>query len=452
MNGESLLLTDLYQLTMLQGYFDRGMNGTAVFEFFVRQLPPGRNVLIAAGLEQALDFLENARLTADELHWLREEGRPRAGLRRDFVDSLADWRFSGTVEAMPEGTPCFADEPLLRVVAPLREAQLVETRLINLLQFQTLIASKAVRSVLVAGGRPLVDFGLRRAHGAEAGLLSARASYLAGFSGTSNLLAGLRWEIPLFGTMAHSFVEVHARERDAFEGFARSHPGATTVLIDTYDTEAGARVLVPLVRQLAAEGIVVSGVRLDSGDLGAHARRVRQIFDAAQLPGLRIFASGNLDESRIDALLADGAPIDGFGIGTRMNTSADHPYLDCAYKLQEYDGIARRKRSEGKATWPGRKQVFRRVDAEGRLAGDLLGLASEGHPGLTPLLQPVMRDGRRLRPSPPLAAIRERLLGTLATLPEPLRRLPPADYPLTRSDALLALAQDVDRAQRQRGA
>lgn len=446
MNDAGLLLTDLYQLTMMQAYFERGMNETAVFEFFVRKLPPGRNALIAAGLEQALDFLENARFTADELHWLHEEGRPRAGLRREFIDSLAHWRFTGTVEAMPEGTLCFADEPLLRVVAPLREAQLVETRLINLLQFQTMVAAKAVRSVLAADGRPLVDFGLRRAHGAEAGLLSARASYLAGFSGTSNVLAGWRWGIPVSGTMAHAFVEVHAHEREAFESFARAYPAGTTLLIDTYDTEAAARQLVPLVRQLAAEGVVVSGVRLDSGDLGAHARRVRAIFDAAELRELRIFASGNLDETRIAELLDEGAPIDGFGVGTRMNTSADCPYLDCAYKLQEYAGVARRKRSEGKATWPGRKQVFRRLGDDGRLAGDLLGLASEAHVGFTPLLAPVMRDGRRLHPSPPLTAIRARLLSALETLPEPLRGLAPAAYPVTVSDALLALAQDVDRA------
>ncbi len=283
MTAESILLTDLYQLTMLQAYHQRGMNDVAVFEFFVRKLPEGRNFLIAAGLEQVLDYLEQASFQSDELRWLKECGR----FRNDFVDSLADWRFGGDVDALPEGTAFFPDEPLLRVVAPLREAQLVETRIINLLQFQTMVASKAIRCVLAARGRLLVDFGLRRAHGAEAGLLSARASYLAGFAGTATVLAGQRWGIPLFGTMAHSYIQVHARESDAFENFARSLPNGSTLLIDTYDTEEGARRLVGLLPRLA--GVNVAAVRLDSGDLGEHARRVRAILDAGSLPQVRIF-------------------------------------------------------------------------------------------------------------------------------------------------------------------
>jgi nicotinate phosphoribosyltransferase len=436
----SALLTDLYQLTMLQAYFDRGMNETAVFEFFARKLPAGRNFLVAAGLEQCLDFLEDLRFEAAELAWLAGCGR----FGRDFVDSLADLRFTGTVEAVAEGTPVFPDEPLLRVVAPLREAQLAETRLINLLQFQTLVASKAARVRLAAGRHLLVDFGLRRAHGAEAGLLSARASYLAGFDGSSNVLAGMRWGVPLYGTMAHAYIQAHDSELAAFEDFARSHPKATTLLIDTWDTEAAAAALLPLAQKLAADGIAIQAVRLDSGDLGDHARKVRAILDAGGAPEIKIFASGNLDEYAVADLLAAGAPIDGFGVGTRMNTSADAPYLDCAYKLQEYAGIARRKRSEGKATWPGRKQVFRQYDAAGRLAGDTLTLAGETAPG-EPLLATVMADGRRVAPAPALAAVRQYALAQLDTLPEPLRRLDmPVPYEVAVAEPLRALAREVD--------
>lgn len=441
MSRENLLLTDLYQLTMLQGYFEQGMNETAVFEFFVRKMPAQRNFLIAAGLEQALDYLESARFAPDELHWLRTCGR----FRRDFVDTLADWRFTGDVEALPEGTLFFPDEPVLRVVAPIREAQLVESRLINLLQFQSMVAAKAARSVLAADGRMLVDFGLRRAHGAEAGLLSARASFIAGFTGSATVLAGMRWDIPLFGTMAHSYIEAHDRESAAFENFARAHPAGSLLLIDTYDTEAAARQLLTLVPKLAAEGVSVGGVRIDSGDLGQHAKQVRQILDSGGLWQIKIFASGNLDENRIQALLAGGAPIDGFGVGTKMNTSADQPYLDCAYKLQEYAGTPRRKRSEGKATWPGRKQVVRRFDANGQMAGDRLALHDEPASG-RPLLQPMMRQGRRLAASPPLAEIRAHWRDELASLPAAYRSLEPcAAYPVQVSEGVQNLALLANR-------
>lgn len=440
---DDALLTDLYQLTMLQAYGDQGMNEIAVFEFFVRKLPAGRNFLLAGGLQQALEYLENLHFSAEELAWLATCGY----FHRRFVDSLAGLRFTGDVAAMAEGTPFFPDEPILRVVAPLREAQLVETRIINLLQFQTLVASKAARVRLAARGKLLVDFGLRRAHGAEAGLLSARASYLAGFDGTATMLAGMRWGIPLFGTMAHSFIQAHEDETLAFEHFARSHPQRTTLLIDTYDTEQAARDLAPLAQRLAPDGIAIQGVRLDSGDLGQHAREVRAILDTAGLPGIRIFASGNLDEYAVNTLLSSGAPIDGFGVGTRMNTSADHPYLDCAYKLQEYAGIARRKRSEGKATWPGRKQVFRRLDADGRLAGDTLTLEGDQAPGI-PLLVPVMRAGRRLHEAPALAAVRDYTAGQLAQLPPALRSLEcAAPYPVTVAPVLRELARTVDLRQ-----
>ena len=439
--GESALLTDLYQLTMAQAYFDKGMNATAVFEFFVRKLPDNRNFLLAAGLEQALDYLEGLHFAPEELAWLRDCGRfdPR------FVDSLADLRFTGDVWAMPEGTPFFADEPILRVAAPLREAQLAETRIINLLQYQTLIATKAARVRLAAPDRRLVDFGLRRAHGDEAGLLSARTSYLAGFDGSSNVLAGMRWNIPLFGTMAHSFIQAHESELSAFEDFARSHPHANTLLIDTYDTEAAARGLVPLARKLAADGIAIQAVRIDSGDLGKHAADVRAILDAGGLRDVRIFVSGNLDEYSVQALLAAGAPIDGFGVGTRMNTSNDCPYLECAYKLQEYAGEARRKRSEGKASWPGRKQVFRRFDADGWMTGDTLALENDDLPGV-PLLECVMRGGKRTFPAPALTAIRDHARARMARIPTAWRRLETGTpYPVDVSPTLHALARQVDQ-------
>jgi len=437
---EGALLTDLYQLTMLQAYYDQGMADTAVFEFFVRKLPAGRNFLVAAGLEQALAYLEGLRFSPDELDWLAHCGR----FHQPFVNSLADLRFTGEVHALAEGTVFFPNEPLLRVTAPLREAQLVETRLINLLQFQTLIASKAARVRLAAGNKVLADFGMRRAHGAEAALLSARASYLAGFDATSNVQAGIRWGIPLAGTMAHSFIQAHDKELDAFEHFARSHPQTTTLLIDTYDTETAARALLPLVHRLAAEGIAIQAVRLDSGDLGDQARQVRAILDAGGARHIRIIASGDLDEYGVLAHLESQAPIDGFGVGTRMNCCADQPYLECAYKLQEYAGVARRKLSAGKANWPGRKQVFRHLNAAGHMTGDILTLEGDQQPG-NPLIRRVMSGGRRLTSSPALDQVRDYCQGQLASLPHPLRQLEEGpDYPVAVATALCDLAQQVD--------
>ncbi|MHB9103400.1 MAG: nicotinate phosphoribosyltransferase, partial [Sulfuricella sp.] len=325
MNPQSSpLLTDLYQFTMLQAYFDEGMDETAVFEFFVRDLPQ-RNFLMAAGLEQVLQFLENLRFTPEELNWLADCGRFNA----DFIDFLKTLRFTGEVHAMPEGTLFFPHQPILRITAPITQAQLVESRIINLLHFQTLIASKAARSVLVAPGKLLVDFGLRRAHGAEAGMLAARAGYLAGYSGTATVLAGAQFGIPLYGTMAHSYIQAHADETDAFERFAHSHPTNTVLLIDTYDTEAAAEKVVKLAPRLQQEGIRIKAVRLDSGNLSEHAHNVRRILDRGGLGEVDIFCSGNLDEHEIARLLAQGAPIDGFGVGTRLDTSSDAPYLDC---------------------------------------------------------------------------------------------------------------------------
>jgi len=439
--GASALLTDLYQLTMLKAYWERGMHEVAAFEFFVRKLPACRNFLLAAGLDSVLGFLENLHFEPQELEWLAQQ----KGFPPKFIDWLATLRFAGEVDAMPEGTPFFADEPILRIVAPLPQAQLIETRVVALLHFSSLIASKAARCVLAAPGKLLVDFGLRRAHGAEAGLLAARTSYLAGFAGSATVLAGQRYGLPTFGTMAHSFIQAHDSETGAFLDFARAHPDNTVLLVDTYDTEAGAAKVVALVPKLRAEGILVRAVRLDSGDLAAHAHKVRKILDDGGCREIRIFASGGLDEYALAKLAP--APIDGFGVGTALVVSDDAPGLDCAYKLQEYAGIARRKRSEGKSTWPGRKQVFR-VLKDGRLAQDTLALASETLDG-EPLIQPVMREGRRLAPAPALSVLRARTRAALEILPEALRALEPAAVPYRAAvtPALRALADAVDRRQ-----
>jgi nicotinate phosphoribosyltransferase len=440
--GASALLTDLYQLTMLQTYFEHGMTDTAVFELFFRRLPPQKRNFLAAGLEQVLEFLESLRFHADELEWLSQQ----LHFTPAFIDHLARLTFTGDVDAMPEGTVFFADEPVVRVVAPLPQAQLVETRLMNLVHFQTMIASKAARAVLQGPGKLLVDFGLRRAHGAEAGLLAARATYLAGMSGTATVLAGARYGVPVFGTMAHSFIQAHDSEMQAFERFARSHPDNVTLLIDTYDTEAGARKVVRLAQMLAQDGISIRAVRLDSGDLAQHARRVRAILDEGGAAQIKIFVSGGIDEFEIRRLQSLQAPIDGFGIGSGMDTSEDVPALDCAYKLQEYAGRARRKRSEGKATWPGRKQVYRTC-RDGIMHSDVLTLLDEANPG-NALLEPVMRAGRRLPGAANLAQARRRAEDELARLPGTLRELhATAPYPVHVSQALRGLADEVDRLQ-----
>ena len=454
MNTEraSALLTDLYQINMMQAYLDHGETKTAVFEFFVRSLPARRGFLLAAGLEQALDYLENLRFSAAELEWLETTGQFGANL----LDYLHEFRFTGDVHAMPEGTVFFANEPILRVTAPLPQAQLAESRLINILHFQSLIASKAARVVLAGPGKVLVDFGFRRAHGAEAGLMAARASYVAGFAGTATVLTGKDFGIPLYGTMAHSFIETFDDETAAFAAFARSRPDNLVLLLDTYDTEAAARKVVALAPRLKAAGIEIRGVRLDSGNLVALSRSVRAILDAGGLADVTIFASGGLDEDAIAEFVRVQAPIDGFGVGTTLTTSSDAPVLDCVYKLQEYADAPRRKRSANKATWPGRKQVWRRYGADGRMVGDRLTLDTVPAPlpaGLggpkargEPLIELVMQNGRRLRPPPSLDAIRQNAKRELERLPEPLRRLEPGTtYAVEVADELKELAAQVDR-------
>jgi nicotinate phosphoribosyltransferase len=434
------LLTDLYQLNMIQAYLDHGDTQTAVFEFFVRTMPARRGFFVAAGLHQALDFLENLRFSTAEIDWLKSTGR----FKKNLLDYLAALRFEGDVHAMPEGTVFFANEPILRVTAPMPQAQFVETRLINILHFQTLVAAKAARMMLAAPNKVLVDFGFRRAHGAEAGLMAARASFIVGFAGTATMLAGEQFGIPLYGTMAHSFIESFNDEAAAFEAFARSRPDNLVLLLDTYDTEAAARKVVALAPRLEAQGITVRAVRLDSGDLVALSKRVRQILDEGGLAKVTIFVSGGLDEDSLADFTRKNAPIDGIGVGTSLTTSSDVPAVDCVYKLQEYAGLPRRKRSEKKATWPGRKQVWRRYGADGRLAGDILALEGHDKPG-EPLIQQVMERGRRLRPPETLTDIRRRVKRELERLPESLRHLEPnATYPVEVADELVKLAAEVD--------
>lgn len=438
--SNSALLTDLYQLTMLQGYYEQDMEELAVFEFFVRKLPENRGYLVAAGLAQVLTYLEQLRFSSDEIAWLASTGR----FKPTLLDRLETLRFTGDVHALPEGTVFFANEPILRITAPLPEAQLIESRIINLLHFQTLIASKAARSVLVAPDKLLVDFGMRRAHGNEAALLAARASYLAGFTGSATVAAGMNFGIPIFGTMAHSFIQAYRRESQAFADFAEANPDNVVFLLDTYDTEAGAQKVVDLAAALHAQGIKIKGVRLDSGDLADHARKVRIILDRGDLNDTTIFASGNIDEYKLEKLMAEQAPIDGFGIGTQLDTSADAPYLDCAYKLQEYAGIARRKRSEGKATWPGRKQVYRNYDDNGVMSGDTVTVDNAPCAG-QPLLQWVMQRGKTVARQPTLIEAREHARLQLNSLPASLRQLSHTpEYPVIISDELQALAKTVD--------
>lgn len=438
---DSVLLTDLYELHMMRAYHAEGMDGTAVFDFIVRSLPAGRNFLVAAGLENVLAFLENLRFGPDELAWLRGAG----GFPDRFLRYLSGLRFTGKVDAMPEGMIFFAGEPVLRVTAPIAQAQLVESRIINLLQCSILVASKAVRCVLAAGGRQLVDFGMRRAHGAEAALLAARCSFLAGFDATATVLAGQRYGIPLAGTMAHAYVQAHATEEQAFAAFAHGYRGNCTLLVDTYDVARALDRVAALARPQRGGGKGrIGAVRIDSGNLAEQARLARRLLDEKGCPDVRIMVSGDLDEFAIARLVAEGAPIDGFGVGTRMATSADAPFLDCAYKLAEYDGMGRRKRSAGKESYPGRKQVFRRLDDDGIIVEDTVGLETEFVRG-QPLLQPVMLAGRRCCPAWTLAHMRQELRSQLASLPPPLKALDAAAPPPVHiSPALTQLATEVD--------
>ena len=435
------LLTDLYELTMLDAYYRLGMEKSAVFEFSVRRLPHARNFLVAAGLEQVLDYLENLRFGSEELEWLASTKR----FSREFLARLADFRFAGEVYAMREGAVFFGSEPVLRVVAPLPQAQLVESRIVNLLQYQILVASKAARCRLAAPGKQLVDFGMRRAHGAEAASLCSRASYIAGFDATSTLEASRKFGIPVAGTMAHSFIQAHEMEIEAFQNFAECNPQNVVLLIDTYDTARGARRAAQVAKQLRTRGIAVKAVRIDSGDLAAEARRVRDILDSHGETEIQIVVSAGLDEYAIAAMEGQQAPIDTYCVGTRLAVSEDAPSLDCVYKLQEYAGTPCRKRSQWKETWPGERQVYRQYDPRNFIARDVLCCAREVYEG-TPLLHRVMCGGRRMAHSPALQDVRSYCKEQLASVPETLRTLEHVAYsPAKVSDLQHALAAETDK-------
>ena len=440
------LLTDLYELTMAAGYIQNQFNARATFELFVRHLPRNRNYLVAAGLEQALDFLESVHFSDEEVSYVRALPVFRH-VQSSFFDYLARFRFTGDLWALPEGTVFFPGEPVLRVTGPIAEAQLVETSLLAILHLQTLVASKAARVATAASGHPVVEFGSRRAHGIEASVLAARAAFIGGCAGTSNAYAGRSFGIPVYGTQAHSWVMAHDNEAEAFGNFLDVFPEQATLLVDTYDVRSAIEKIIALNRKPA-------GVRLDSGDVLADSLWTRRRLDSAGWKDVQIFVSGDLDENRIEALLHSGAPIDAFGVGTALSTSADAPYVGVIYKLVEVEmdhhirGTA--KFSEDKKTYPGRKQVFRFTNAEGMFSGDIIGLQDETFPGAQTLLVPVMCHGRRLEAATqdPESAVRTaqaRFAADRARLPSRLLSLGGADPPylVSYSPHLESLCQQI---------
>ncbi|MGZ4508941.1 MAG: nicotinate phosphoribosyltransferase [Blastococcus sp.] len=431
----AVLVTDLYELTMAAGYLRRGMRATATFSLFVRRLPPNRGFLVAAGVEDAVERVLDIAVTGEDVRWLVD----RQGWPEGLADPLAGLHFTGDVDAVPEGTVVLANEPLLEVTAPLPEAQLVETAVLNAVTYQTALASTAARCVLAARGRPVVDFALRRTHGIEAGIAAARAGAIAGFAATSNVAAAERYGLTATGTMAHSFIQAFPDERAAFRAFAEDFPAAPTFLVDTYDTARGVAAAIEVIdeRGLADR----AAVRLDSGDLAAEARLARGLLDAAGLERVRVVVSGGLDDSGIEALMAVGAPVDVFAVGTRVGTSADAPLLDSAYKLVEYDGRPVTKLSPGKGYPPGRTQVWRRSGDP-----DVRAMRAEtGPPGARPLLRPVVRDGLPVDPVEPdeaVAAASRRCAADLGVLPASARRLIDPEPPVCVLSARLRAEYD----------
>ncbi len=427
----SPLLTDLYELTMLQAYFLQDMRERAVFSLFSRKLPAKRNYLVACGLQSVLEYLQGLAFTGEDIDYLRSLGL----FRESFLQWLRSFRFSGEVYAVAEGTVVFPDEPMLEVEAPIGEAQLLETLLLNRIHYATLAASKAARVVTAAGEKKVIDFGFRRIHGLEAGVQAARSFAVAGVSATSNVYAGHHLGLPVSGTMAHSYIQAHSEEMEAFRNFAAIYP-STILLVDTYDTLQGVRNVIRLAGELG-DDFAIQGVRVDSNDLHSTTRQVRGMLDEAGLSGVKIVVSGGLDEEEIADLVSDGAPIDGFGVGTKMGVSDDAPYLDLVYKLTEYAGEGRMKSSPGKKTLPGRKQVFRSRQ-DGIFNGDIVCPREEEHPG-TPLLGKVMDQGRILGSArEDLETIQARCRDQLEHLPAEIRSIAPADppYPVRVSDSL----------------
>ncbi len=434
------LFTDMYQLTMAQAYVAEGMFEPATFSLFYRNLPDDRNYILSCGIDDVVDFLCELRFGEEDLAYLRQTGKFSAA----FLDYLADFRFTGQVHALPDGTPVFPDEPLLEVTAPAPEAQIVETWVMNQMHVQSVLATKAARIVHSANGKPVLDFGLRRIHGADNGLKAARAFHVAGVAATSNVLAGQVYGIPISGTMAHSYVQAHDTEMDAFRNFAAEFP-ETVLLVDTYDTVRGVENVVQLAEEFG-DDFKVKAIRLDSGDLAGLAQKARRILDDAGLDNMEIFASGGLNEFEIRDMLEQGAPIDGFGVGTAMGVSPDAPDLDIAYKLVEYAGRGRMKLSSGKPTLPGAKQVFRRHQ-DSKAVGDTLARRDEALEG-TPLLEPFLREGQRVRRAEPPDRARARAGERLDTLPEAILAIDRArdDYPVELSDALRAHRDRVQAA------
>jgi nicotinate phosphoribosyltransferase len=435
-------MTDLYELTMAASYFEQEMFAPATFSLFVREYPPNRSYLVCAGLNPLLDYLESFRFRPDDLDYLQQ-----TSLFPDrFLAFLEALRFTGKVRAIPEGRIAFCDEPLLEITAPVMEAQLVETFVINAINLPTLIATKASRCLHAAGDRRLVDFSLRRTHGMDAGLMVARASYIGGFIGTSNVQAGKIYGLPIYGTMAHSYVESFDHEIDSFRAFAKSFPDNTVLLIDTYDTVAGAHKAVTVAQEMREAGKTLRAVRLDSGDMVQLSRKVRDILDESGFPEVRVFASGGFDEFKIQKILAGGARIDAFGVGTRMGVSADAPYLNMAYKMVEYNGRPVMKLSSGKVSLAAPKQIFRQRDEKGLFKQDLIGLHDDTVADAAPLLVPVMKQGKRLLESEPLTEIQQRFREEFSHLPEiykDLRGNP--SYPVKITSRLQTLQDKVSK-------
>jgi nicotinate phosphoribosyltransferase len=441
------LFTDLYELTMAQAYWQSGQTQPATFSLFFRSYPQDRAFFVFAGLADSLAYLEELHFTAADLAYLRGLGRFDEG----FLDYLGKLRFTGSVRALPEATLAFANEPVLEVTGPVIETQLVETFVLNQVNVQTLLATKAARVVHAAAGRQLIDFAARRTQGVEAANQFARLSYLAGFAGTSNALAGARYNIPVSGTMAHSFITSFPSEIAAFRHFARSFPDSSTFLVDTYDTIEGTRKAAVVAREMKATGHRLQAIRLDSGDLDDLARRARAVLDEAGLPEVQIFASGGLDEFNVDELVRARAPIDGFGVGTRVGVSADAPWADSVYKMVAYAGRPVLKLSSRKQTLPGPKQVYRFRDSAGAYTRDVIACAGEQIPGGEPLLTEVLRNGQRLGPAPSLAELRRRFQEEYAWLPVEHKTLAsPRPYTVQVSPELERLREQVSLETRQR--
>jgi nicotinate phosphoribosyltransferase len=436
------LLTDFYELTMCAGYFENRRKEKASFDLFIRRLPLNRSYFVFAGLEQVLLFLQHLKFSEEQINYLRTQG-----LKEDFLNYLRKFKFAGEVLAVPEGTVVFPEEPLIRVTAPIIEAQLVETFVLNTANLQTMLATKASRVVTAAKGRSVIEFGLRRTQGTDAGMKAARCSYLAGCNGTSNVLAGMTYGIPVFGTMAHSYVMFFDSEIASFRAFAKAFPDNSTFLIDTYDDLAGAENAAFVAKELEKTGHRLRGVRLDSGDLAALSKKVRAILDRHGLDYVQIFASGDLDEYKIAELLAKGAKIDSFGVGTRMSTSYDRPYVDVVYKLSgkiEGDAfVPAMKLSKGKITFPGKKQVFRQTSQKGIYVKDIVGLEDEKING-EPLLIKVMENGRLTCNLPTLEESKSNCLLNLSKLPDRFKRLRNASkYPVRLSPKLRQIKKDL---------